>query len=93
MSGSLRSSLLVLIDPDDDDDDDVAVLPLLVSLTNPRAPLTANKTNKVSCVSHGSSPPAVISWWLDATRISHQDSQVGPDDKKTITRFEIFSCE
>ena len=52
------------------------VLPLVVSITTPASPLTANTTNSVSCTSYGSSPPAVISWWLDGTRLSQQDSQV-----------------
>lgn len=55
-----------------------AVLPLVVSIDSPPdSPLTANKSNSVSCTSYGSSPPAVISWWLDGIRLDHQDTQVG----------------
>ena len=53
------------------------MLPLVVSIDSPLdSPLTANKSNAVSCTSYGSSPPAVISWWLDGIRLDHQDSQV-----------------
>ena len=55
----------------------LAVLPLVVSIDSPLdSPLTANQSNAVSCTSYGSSPPAVISWWLDGVRLDHQDSQV-----------------
>ena len=74
------------------------VLPLVVSIDSPLdSPLTANKSNAVSCTSYGSSPPAVISWWLDGIRLDHQDSQVSQQvirpqvGNNVFTRFSTFS--
>lgn len=52
------------------------LLPLLVRIDSPQVPLVANMTNTVSCTSYGSNPPAVISWWLDAVKITNMESEV-----------------
>ena len=54
----------------------ISVLPLLVRIDSPQVPLVANMTNTVSCTSYGSNPPAVISWWLDAVKITNMESEV-----------------
>jgi len=52
------------------------LLPLLVSIDNPRDPLTANKSTSLSCTSYGSNPPALLSWWFDGFRIQDHDTEV-----------------
>jgi hypothetical protein len=67
------------------------VLPLVVSIDSPHEPLAANGNYSLSCTSYGSYPPAVLSWWLDATKISEQDSEVKQQKLELqIARIELL---
>jgi hypothetical protein len=61
------------------------LLPLVVSIETSREPLTANTTHSIACVSFGSSPPAVLSWWLGAAKISPQDSKESVSENKSTS--------
>ena len=47
-----------------------SVRPLTARITTPRRPLSVGRQAEVSCVSSGSRPPAIITWWLGSKQLT-----------------------
>ncbi|XP_076750377.1 neural cell adhesion molecule 2 isoform X4 [Xylocopa sonorina] len=50
---------------------DVNLKPLVVNVTNKRSHLSALRTYEIECVSSGSRPEAVITWWKGSHQVIH----------------------
>ncbi|CAL7948604.1 unnamed protein product [Xylocopa violacea] len=50
---------------------DINLKPLLVNVTNKRSHLSALRTYEIECVSSGSRPEAVITWWKGSHQVIH----------------------
>lgn len=53
-----------------------AVKPLVVNITNKRAHLSALRTYEIECLSSGSKPEAVITWWKGTHQVKHMARNV-----------------
>ena len=54
----------------------VTVRPENVGILSKREPLSAGKDYLLECKSHGSRPPATITWWKNSKFINNAESQV-----------------
>ncbi|XP_017758029.1 PREDICTED: hemicentin-2-like [Eufriesea mexicana] len=50
---------------------DINLKPLVVNITNKRAHLSALRTYEIECISSGSRPEAVITWWKGKHQVEH----------------------
>lgn len=50
--------------------------PLIVNITNKRSHLSALRTYEIECISWGSRPEAVITWWKGAHQVKHMARNV-----------------
>ncbi|CAL1675184.1 unnamed protein product [Lasius platythorax] len=63
---------------------DVNLKPLIVNITNKRPHLSALRTYEIECISWGSRPEAVITWWKGAHQVKHMARNFA--DNPNITR-------
>ncbi|XP_029055789.1 hemicentin-2-like isoform X1 [Osmia bicornis bicornis] len=63
---------------------DINLKPLIVNITNKRAHLSALRTYEIECVSSGSRPEAVITWWKGNHQVKHMARNFA--DSPNITR-------
>ena len=54
----------------------LAVLPLYVHITTPRSALSAERVYDLHCLTYGSRPAALVSWWLGNTQLLDHSTQV-----------------
>lgn len=54
----------------------LVVLPLHVSITSPKTSLSAEKVYDVHCLTYGSRPSALVSWWLGNNQLLDHSTQV-----------------
>ena len=54
----------------------VLVLPLYVHITSEQSPLSAERVYDLHCVTFGSRPPALVTWWIGNTQLLDHSSQV-----------------
>jgi len=54
----------------------VAVKPLVVNITSKRSHLSALRTYEIECLSSGSRPEAVITWWKGTHQVKHMARNV-----------------
>ena len=52
------------------------VLPLYVHITSEQSPLSAERVYDLHCVTFGSRPPALVTWWIGNTQLLDHSSQV-----------------
>ncbi|XP_018368212.1 PREDICTED: hemicentin-2-like [Trachymyrmex cornetzi] len=63
---------------------DVNLKPLVVNITNKRFHLSALRTYEIECVSSGSRPEAVITWWKGTHQVKHMARNFA--DNPNVTR-------
>ncbi|XP_011269677.1 hemicentin-1 [Camponotus floridanus] len=63
---------------------DVNLKPLIVNITNKRLHLSALRTYEIECISWGSRPEAVITWWKGAHQVKHMARNFA--DNPNVTR-------
>ncbi|XP_072746306.1 neural cell adhesion molecule 1-B isoform X2 [Anoplolepis gracilipes] len=63
---------------------DVNLKPLIVNITNKRSHLSALRTYEIECISWGSRPEAVITWWKGAHQVKHMARNFA--DNPNVTR-------
>ncbi|XP_012526674.1 hemicentin-2 isoform X1 [Monomorium pharaonis] len=63
---------------------DVNLKPLVVNITNKRFHLSALRTYEIECVSSGSRPEAVITWWKGTHQVKHMARNFA--DSPNVTR-------
>ncbi|XP_022256240.1 hemicentin-1-like isoform X1 [Limulus polyphemus] len=59
--------------------------PLEVDITPARRPMSANKKIELTCVSHGSRPPATITWWKESQQIMPSVESVKTEGETAIS--------
>ncbi|XP_014475173.1 PREDICTED: hemicentin-2-like [Dinoponera quadriceps] len=63
---------------------DVNLKPLVVNITNKQAHLSALRTYEIECLSSGSKPEAVITWWKGTHQVKHMARNFA--DSPNVTR-------
>ncbi|KAL6432591.1 hypothetical protein ACFW04_006865 [Cataglyphis niger] len=63
---------------------DVNLKPRIVNITNKRSHLSALRTYEIECISWGSRPEAVITWWKGAHQVKHMARNFA--DNPNVTR-------
>ncbi|XP_011644454.1 hemicentin-1-like [Pogonomyrmex barbatus] len=63
---------------------DVNLKPLMVNITNKRFHLSALRTYEIECISSGSRPEAVITWWKGTHQVKHMARNFA--DNPNVTR-------
>ena len=54
----------------------LAVLPLFVHIKTARAALSAERVYDIHCITFGSRPSALVSWWLGNTQLLDHSTSV-----------------
>ena len=54
----------------------VSVLPLFVHIKSDRESLSAEHVYDIHCITYGSRPPSLITWWLGTIQLLDHSSQV-----------------
>lgn len=54
----------------------VSVLPLLVSITSEQTALSADRVYDIHCLTFGSRPKALVTWWLGLDQLLDHNSTV-----------------
>ena len=54
----------------------IPVLPLSVKITSEQRPLSADRVYDIHCVTFGSRPSALVTWWLGSIQLLDHSSQV-----------------
>ncbi|XP_049962106.1 synaptogenesis protein syg-2-like [Schistocerca serialis cubense] len=68
---------------------DINFRPLSTTILSSEQPLTAGRRYEIACRTVGSRPPAVVSWWLDNTRLPASTDKVSADGNETISTLSL----
>ena len=63
----------------------LSVLPLFVHIKTARAALSAERVYDIHCVTFGSRPSALVSWWLGSTQLLDHSTSVSERCKSALS--------
>ncbi|KAK0079824.1 hypothetical protein PV325_000765 [Microctonus aethiopoides] len=66
---------------------DINLKPMLVNITNKKSYLSALQTYVIECVTSGSKPEAIITWWKGSHQVKHMAKKF--TDPLNVTRSEL----
>ncbi|XP_054715478.1 B-cell receptor CD22-like [Uloborus diversus] len=67
---------------------DLYLYPVSISIASHSSPLSTSKLTEISCETFGSRPPAVISWWLNNSRLSDHTETITGNTTKSVLRLQ-----
>ncbi|XP_076321959.1 synaptogenesis protein syg-2-like [Tachypleus tridentatus] len=64
--------------------------PRSVEIISSHRPMSANRKVKLTCVAHGSRPPATLTWWKGSEKVDTSDGSVVTEAETTRSTFSFL---